>query len=79
VLRVVAADANEFSDHACAVGTSKMEHEIDGVGDLIPDGLIGQLDAALYDAGRKPGECLGRRVRVNRRQRPRMSGIEGLE
>ena len=47
--------------------------------DLVPHRLIRQLDAALHDARREPRQRLLRRVRVNRRQRARVAGVQRLQ
>ena len=68
--RVIATDPDQLSHRTAALRASQMQHQIDCVGDLIPDGLVRQLDGALHDARRESSQRLDRRIRVDRRERP---------
>src|SRR5579864_6275159 len=75
---VVATDAEQFLRHPRAVATTEVQDQADRLRDLVADGLIRQVDAALHDAGGQPVQGLGGRVGVNRRERAGVAGVEGL-
>ena len=56
----------------------EVEHEMNRVANLLPNGLIWQVDPTLHHAGREARKGLRRRVGVNRGQRTAVAGIESL-
>jgi hypothetical protein len=79
LLRVVVLHLDQRVDDAGALPSRQMEDDVDGVGNLVANGLIRQRDAALDHARREPGQRLVGGVGVDRRQRPGVSGVERLE
>jgi hypothetical protein len=76
---VVAVDFEDFRDIAASRPAIDLNHDMEGVADIALDGAVGQLDAALEDTAREPGETLSGRVGVNGGQCPRVTRIEKLQ
>ena len=53
--------------------------EVDGRGDLLPDGPGGQVEAGHEHHGLEPGQGVAGRVGVHGRQRALVAGVHGLE
>jgi hypothetical protein len=75
----MAPDFQQLLDDARAVGSTQMRPQDGRVGDVLPDRLRRQVDAAMHDARRGPGEreCGG--VRSDGGQRAGVAGVEGLQ
>ena len=56
-----------------------LDDQVDGRGDLLPHRLDRQLEAAHHDHRFEPGQGVARRVGVQRRHRPGVAGVHGLE
>ncbi len=57
----------------------QLDDQVDGTGNLLADGLQGQVHAGHQDQGLEPREGLTGRVGVDRRHRSIVAGVHGLE
>src|ERR1700719_3449619 len=75
---LVPTNSYDLRDDPLTVAPIEMDQQLQALRDRESDGRIRQLDPGLQDAGRKPGQRLLRRVRMNGGQCARVAGVEGL-
>jgi len=76
---IESGDFNNFGNPAPAAGALDVDDDLDRVGDLALERSVGDFEAGLQDATAEPGDCLPRRVGVNRGQAPGMAGVQRLK
>lgn len=63
----VVSDPDEFVHVASSIPSTQMHDHVNRIGNLLPDGLIRQVDAAVERTGGEPRQRLPGRVGVDRR------------
>ena len=76
---VVSPKGQDFADNAAAILPLDMDDEINGFSDLRFGIREGRLRVATHDQIGEAREGFGCRVGVDRRERSRVAGIEGIE
>ena len=78
-VRVVAVDFEHFGDEAASGPALDLNDDMQRVADVAFNRAVGQFDAALQHATRKPRKTLFGRVRVNGGKCPRVTRIQKLQ
>jgi len=61
----------KLRDYSATMGSLELEHKMNGVANLLTNGVVWQLDSTRHDAGREAREGFRSRVGVNRGPRLR--------
>ena len=76
---VITMDFENLGNKAPARAAVEVHYDIERIADIALDGPIRELNPALKNATRKPGETLLGRCRVDGREAPRVTCIEKLQ